>query len=92
MVLAAAHFIHQARQKLLPNIRGMLAHGSTEQDRVLRDMAAQNFPVNLGILADLVNELYMRTTALDKDAHETKRPIYERITELKDLGRFLVSS
>ena len=91
MVLAAAHFIHEARQKLLPNIRGMLAHGSTEQDRVLRDMAAQNFGVNLAIFSDLVNELYLKTTALDRAAHEKKRPVYERIPELKDIGKLLVN-
>ena len=91
MVLAAAHFIHEARAKMLPNIRGMLAHGSTDQDRVLRDMAAQNFGVNLAVLSDLINELYLRTTALDKTAHEKKRPVYERIPELKDLGKLLVN-
>jgi hypothetical protein len=91
MVLAAAHFIHEARVKMVPNIRGMLAHGSTDQDRVLRDMAAQNFGVNLAILSDLINELYLRTTALDKTAHEKKRPVYESIPELKDLGKLLVN-
>lgn len=91
IVLAAAHLIHEARVKMLPNIRGMLGAGSTDQERVLRDMAAQNFGVNLKILADLVNELYMKTTALDKAAHEKKRPVFERIPELKELGTLLVS-
>ncbi len=91
MVLSAAHFIHEARIKLVPNIRSMLAVGGTEQDRVLRDMAAQNFSVNLAILSDLINELYMRTTNIDRASHEKKRPVYERIPELKDLGRLLVS-
>ena len=75
MVLAAAHFIHEARGKLMPNIKGMLALGSTDQERVLR----------------LINELYLKVTALDRAAHEKKRPVYERITELKDLGRLLVN-
>jgi hypothetical protein len=91
MVLSAAHFIHEARIKLVPNIRSMLAVGGTEQDRVLRDMAAQNFSVNLAILSDLINELYMRTTNIDRASHEKKRPVYERIPELKDLGRLLIS-
>ena len=91
MVLAAAHFIQEARVKMLPNIRNMLGAGSTDQERVLRDMAAQNFGVNLKILADLVNELYMKTTSLDKAAHDKKRPVYERIPELKDLGKMLVT-
>jgi hypothetical protein len=92
MIIASAHFIHQARTKMVPNLRGILAQGSTEQDRVLRDMAAQNFPVNLGIFSDLINELYMKTTGLDRIAHEKKKPVYERIPDLKDLGRYLVTS
>jgi hypothetical protein len=58
-------------------------------------MALKNFPVNLGILNDLVNELYVKTAALDRAAVEgagRKRPVYERIPELKNLGRYLVSS
>ena len=91
MVLAAAHFIHESRQKIVPNIRTMLTHGGTEQDKVLRDMAAQNFPVNLAILSDLINELFLRVTSLDRASHEKTKPVYERIAELKDLGRLLVS-
>ena len=34
----------------------------------------------------------MKTTSLDRDAHEKKRPVYERIPELKDIGRFLVNA
>jgi hypothetical protein len=81
MVLAAAHFIHQARTK-----------SGTDADRVLREMAAQNFPLNLGILSDQINELYMKTTSLDREAHEKKRPVYEKIPELKDIGKFLVNA
>ena len=92
MILASAHFVHQARMKLLPNLKGMIAQGGTEQDRVLRDMAAQNFPVNLEILSDLINELYMKVAGIDKASHEKKRPVYERIPELKDLGKYLVNS
>jgi hypothetical protein len=92
MVIAAAHFIHQARTKMLPNLKTILAQGSTEQEKILREMAAQNFPVNLAVLSDLINELYMKTTSLDKSVHVKNRPVYERIPELKDLGRYLVNS
>jgi hypothetical protein len=91
MVLAAAHFISQARQKMVPHIKGMLVQAGTDKDKVLRDMAAQNFPVNLAILSDLINELYMKTTELDRSEHEKKRPVYERIPELKDIGKLLVN-
>jgi hypothetical protein len=99
MILAAAHFIFQAREKLVPNLlksggghRGLRGRddGASEQDKVLRDMAARNFPVNLGILTDLVNELYVKTTGLDRQAHGSKPPLYEKIPELKDIGRWLV--
>jgi hypothetical protein len=92
MVIAAAHFIHQARTKMLPNLKSMISQGGTDADRVLREMAAQNFPLNLGILSDQINELYMKTTSLDREAHDKKRPVYERIPELKDIGRFLVNA
>ena len=104
MILAAGHFLFEARQKILPNLRGMVSAttgGETlsgrklptgDQERVLRDMALQNFPVNLGILNDLVNELYVKTTELDRAAAGKRRPVFERIPELKELGRYLVSS
>jgi hypothetical protein len=102
MILAAAHFLYEARQQIIPNLRSMTSTGGDtisgrklptgEQERVLRDMALQNFPVNLGILNDLVNELYVKTTTLDKEAAGKRRPVYERIAELKELGRYLVSS
>ena len=104
MILAAGHFLFEARQKILPNLRGMVSAttgGETlsgrklptgDQERVLRDMALQNFPVNLGILNDLVNELYVKAAALDRESAGKRRPVYERIAELKELGRYLVSS
>ncbi|MGO9411979.1 MAG: hypothetical protein ACLQCB_14675 [Spirochaetia bacterium] len=92
MVIAAAHFIYQARTKMLPNLKSIIAQGGTDADRVLREMAAQNFPLNLGVLSDQINELYMKTTSLDREAHDRKRPVYERIPELKDIGRFLVNA
>jgi hypothetical protein len=104
MILAAGHFLYEARQKVLPNLRGMVSAttgGDTlsgrklpagDPERVLRGMALQNFPVNLGILNDLVNELYVKTTELDRAAAGKRRPVFERIPELKELGRYLVSS
>ena len=102
MIVAAGHFLYEARLKILPNLRSMTSTGGEplsgrkpptgEQERVLRDMALQNFPVNLGILNDLVNNLYMKTATIDREAAGKRRPVYERITELKELGRYLVSS
>jgi hypothetical protein len=97
VVLAAAHFIYQARQKLIPNLQALVqsaraAHKReepTDPDMILRDMAVHNFPANLGILTELINELYMRTASQDRLAHGKKPPIYEKIPDLKELGRYL---
>ncbi len=99
MILAAAHFIFQARQKLLPNLKTIVTQSagarrgredaSAEQDKTLRDMAITNFPLNLGILTDLINELYVKTADLDRQEHGRKQPLYEKIPELKDIGRYL---
>ena len=97
IILAAAHFIYQARQKVMPNIKSLVGQGASahgkggDQDKTLRDMAAQNFPVNLQILSDLINELYVKTAGLDRQAHEKKPPVYEKIPELKELGRLLIA-
>ncbi len=102
LILSEARFIAQARQKIVPNLRsissggligvGRGSPGAGDQDRVLRDMAAQTFPVNLNILTDLVNELYVKTTNLDRElAGKKRQPVYERIPELKQLGHYLVA-
>ena len=97
---SAAQFVHHARAEVLPNIRSLLgggAHtflareaGRPETDRVLREMAVNNFSANLGILADLVNELYVKTVGLDKATHPKGTPIYQRMPEMKEIGQLLV--
>jgi hypothetical protein len=98
-ILALARFIRTARNELLPHLRSILSRsggttidsgGSVVKDGVLRDMAVSNFPSNLGIMSDMVNDIYMRTVELDKLAHKTKAPVFTRIPELKDLGQMLI--
>ena len=99
MVLAVAHFIYQARQKLIPNLKALMAQrvargseGPPDTEVILRDMAFHNFPMNLGILSDLINELYLMITSQDRQMHGKKQPDYEQIPELKELGRYLTPS
>jgi len=85
-ILAGARLIHKARANIVPNLRGMLALGSGfqraskpgDQDRTLRDMAAQTFPVNLGIFSDMLNELYQKTAAIDRSENSKKTPCTRR--------------
>jgi hypothetical protein len=93
MILAMSRFVFHARRDLLPNIR-MLASGGNDRtsgsDAVFRNMAITNFGPNLKILADKVNELYVKVVDLDKQNAGAKGPVYSQIPELKEIGRYLV--
>lgn len=100
MIYGAAQFVHQARIEVIPRLKSLLAGGSdtifsrqqgpSDKDRILQEMAIDNFPANLGVFADLVNELFTKTAALDKEEHVGEKPIYERMPETKELGRLLI--
>jgi len=53
-------------------------------------MAINNFSSNLQLLADLLNELYIKLVDLDKQASGGHAPLYTQIPELQDIGRQLV--
>jgi hypothetical protein len=55
-------------------------------------MAVNNFSSNLQLFADLVNELYVSLTELDKAQAKGRRPLYLQMPELSDIGRMLVGS
>jgi len=92
-IIAIARFVYQARRDLLPNIRFLASGGSDHvgaSDKVFRDMAIANFGPNLKILADKVNELYIKVVTIDKENAAPKSPVFTQIPELKELGRYLV--
>jgi hypothetical protein len=98
-VLAMGKFVHQVRRELLPNLRNLVAQSAegginktvlNASDKVLRDMAVNNFSANLNVLADMVNELYMRATTFDKANAPKGIPLYTKIPELKQLGNMLI--
>jgi len=95
---AAANFVYHARREVLPNLKSLLSEGSETilsrqsggSDLILRKMAIDNFGANLSIFADIINELYIKTVALDKEEHQERRAVYERIDELKEVGQLLI--
>ncbi len=99
-ILAVGQFIFNARRDILPNLRSLLSRGTDsllsrskgpqDQNRILRDMAINNFSSNLKILADMINELYITTVKLDQQLHTKKTPIFKKIPELKQLGQLLI--
>jgi len=92
-VIAAARFVNLTRRDLVPSLRSRLSGGSgAGPDRVLKDMAVNNFASNLQVFADLVNELYVCLVEIDKSDSKGRRPIYMNIPELNDVGRMLVGN
>jgi len=91
-ISAASRFVGHARRDLVPALRSRIGGGSDGADRVLRDMAVNNFASNLQLFADLVNELYVNLVDLDKAEAKGKRPVYMSIPELADIGRLLVGN
>ncbi|MBN1523129.1 MAG: hypothetical protein JW904_01495 [Spirochaetales bacterium] len=100
-IIAAAQFIFHARKDVIPNLRFLLSgggesyfsrsSGDSSTDKVLGEMAVKNFPVNLKIYSDLVNELYLTVAELDRNMNKNKTPVYEKIPELKQIGQYLVT-
>jgi len=92
-IVACARFISLARRELVPTLRNRAASNSSSgSDRVLRDMAVNNFGSNLQVFADLVNELYVSLVEMDKAEAKGKRPLYMSIPELQDIGRLLIGN
>jgi hypothetical protein len=89
-ILAAANFVYQAKIDVLPNIKGLagINQKDTPRDKILREMAIKNFNSNLPIFADMINELYIKVTEIDKA--QNKKCIFERIPELKTIGQLLI--
>jgi len=91
-IVAAARFVSLCRRDLIPTLRGRLSGSGSGADRVLREMAVNNFGSNLQVFADLVNELYVNLVELDKTDAKGRRPTYMSIPELQDIGRLLVGN
>jgi len=89
-IAACARFIECARNSMIPTLKTKLGALPNSQDKILREMAANNFVSNLQVFADLLNELYINLATLDKDASGNKPPVYTQIQELYNVGRLLV--
>ena len=95
---AAATFVHHAKIEVAPRLHDLLSggidtvfsRGKGNEDKVLLDMAINNFPPNLGVFSDLINELYVKTVEQDKADHKNEKPVFERMPELKEIGRLLI--
>jgi len=90
-IYAMATFISRVRTTILPNLKTYASANVPDRDKILRDMAFSNLGSNLGILADRVNELFLKVIELDKVEHRGQKTEYDKMPELADVGRLLVS-
>lgn len=90
-IYAMAGFIKKVRTDVAPNLRFRLgASHPSGNEKLLMDMAIINFNANLGLLADMVNELYMKTIELDREEAKGRAPLYTRRSELSEVGKMLI--
>ncbi len=92
-IYAMACFIAEVRKTILPNLKSFKSSpvNLSDRDKILRDMAISNLGSNLGILADKVNELFLKVIELDKNEHPGGKTEYDKMPELAEVGRLLVS-
>ena len=87
-IAACARLIEVARHGA--TIRSKLATIPVGHDKILWNMAVNNFSSNLQVFADLLNELYLFLVELDKKGAGKAPPVYTQIPELFNIGRLLV--
>jgi len=91
-IIAGARFVSITRRELVPSLRARFAGSGSSSDKVLRDMAVNNFGSNIQLFADLLNELFVCLVEIDKQKAKGRRPLYTSIPELQDIGRMLVGN
>ena len=92
-VAAAARFAYTVRRDLAPSLRHRLSNNTMSgADRVLRDMAINNFDFNLRLFADLLYDLYVKLAEYDVAVSRGRRPLYQQIPELADIGDLLIGT
>ncbi len=90
-IYSIAVFIKKVKAEVAPNLRFMLGNmRPSGNEKLLMDMAIINFNDNLGLLADMVNELYLKTIELDTVEAKGHMPVYKTRAELGEIGKMLV--
>ncbi len=86
-------FIYKARIEVIPGLKNSsYLRDASASERVLAEMAADNLKANLNLLADKLNELYLKVVRLDVKSHKAKSPVYTRMEELEKIGQLLTST
>jgi hypothetical protein len=88
---ALAKFVYAVRREIAPSLRYRLGNNYADKtDKLLRDMAINNFSSNLQIFAGLTFELYNKLAEIDTADANGKRPLYKEYPELDDIEEKLM--
>jgi hypothetical protein len=93
-IAALTKFVDAVRREVAPTLRYRIGNNySDKTDKVLRDMAINNFSANLQVFAGFIYELYTKLIEIDTEAAKGKRkgPIYKQHTELDDIKEKLLT-
>lgn len=90
-ILGMARFIYLVRTNVIPNARNFSGSSPNDSNKIYRDMAVNNFGANLGVLADLVNELYLLTVEYDRRKSPKGQLVFQAVPGLSEIGRYLVA-
>ena len=88
-ILAFARFVKQVQSEVLPAISSSSRTISGSQEEILKGMALSTYGSNVSILADMINELYVKTVEFDK-RDNGEDPVYKHIGELQNIGNLLI--
>ena len=88
-IAAALKFVSATRQEIAPSLRHRLSKSSSS-DKVLQNLAVNNFAFNLRLFADLLYDLYVKCTQIDTETSKGECPIYKQMPELDDIGKLVV--
>ncbi len=93
-LLSLARLIHQARSHMAPGLKTKVANrlaNRTPQERLMAEMAAANFLPNLGVLSEMVLELYQLACREDASQNQGKMKFLSSVPEAKEIEALLKS-
>jgi len=93
-IAALTNFVDAVRREIVPTLRYRVGNNYIDKnDKVLRDMAINNFSANLQAFGGLIYELYNKLIELDTAAAaKGKRPIYKQYAEFDNIEDKLMNT
>jgi len=90
---ALTKFVYAVRREIAPSLRYRLGNNYVDKtDKLLRDLAINNFSSNLQAFSGLLFELYNKLVEIDTADAKGKRPIYAQYPDLDNIEEKLMGN